>query len=319
MYACRRQRKWWNSIPNAIIILPGCVEGDPAYSRILATLLSGNYPRYKWMVSLHTADGSSHHPAKQSHWRHVERAFAIVGGLASLAAVVALVPRGLERLPAIQRHHEELIITQLTPGLDFDRMKAIIGRDEDYHEKLKSGRTSYVFDRPWEYIQMIVEAPDRVIAVGVHAKVASFKPVLPGLGLQLNASSFADEGDANDADFAVGASGFCGAGVGNYFEGYTTPHASELRSYVLGEISLGHVDQQVSPCPLLDGACRDRRDKHPNRSGLERALLRCINSTRDGQAMRASLVPSTIIITAPSQPIVEDMLTEPSLGSPYGS
>jgi hypothetical protein len=64
------------------------------------------------------ADGGEPRLEGQSHWRRIERVFAIVGGLASLAAVAALVVAGIERLPVVRRHNEEAMVGELVPGLD---------------------------------------------------------------------------------------------------------------------------------------------------------------------------------------------------------
>ena len=188
-------------------------------------------------------------------------------------------------------------------------MEALIGAPPDFHKILPSRRQLYVFDRRWEYIQLLVN-DDTVLSVGVYAKTTKFKTTLvtgvvvngPPVGQQL-------------LDDPMGAYGDCGASWYYYFQGYSLSGADNFRSEIIGELPNTDKDKPQAtsaPCKFLGSPafipCIDKYYRSQSIvPSLSSGLVTCIDSLKDGRATLAKLLPSIVIITAPGQPILPDM------------
>lgn len=245
---------------------------------------------------------------------------AIAGVLAisgAVAAVLAILPSDQHAVQDAQHSStaspilsEERMVSRLIAGDDYEKMKALIGAPPDFHKILASGRQLYVFDRRWEYIQLLVN-DDTVLSVGVYAKTTKFKTTLvtgtivngPPVGQQL-------------PDDPLGAYGACGASWYYYFQGYSFPAAGNFRSEIIGELPVTDSDKPLAtsaPCKVLGGPalapCIIKYYGSPSTmSSLNSGLVTCIDSLKDGRATLAKLLPSIVIITAPGQSILPDML-----------
>jgi hypothetical protein len=106
--------------------------------------------------------------------------WAGVGAIAGVLAISGAVAAVLAILPSDQSAtqggphsstsspilSEEHMVSRLIAGDDYEKMAALIGALPDFHKSLPSGRQLYVFDRRWEYIQLLVN-DDTVLSVGV--------------------------------------------------------------------------------------------------------------------------------------------------------
>jgi hypothetical protein len=142
---------------------------------------------------------------------------------------------------------EQYMVSLLKPPDDYNKMKQIIGTLPNIHDRLKSGRTLYQFDRPWEHIDLLVEH-GTVLSVGIYAKVSNFKPILDerGKSLVLNGPPISHQiADSTP----LGAWGECGGSSGGvYFQGYSLPHTYDFGYFLLGWEMPGSL--------MPDAACR---------------------------------------------------------------
>ena len=253
------------------------------------------------------AKGNEPKERKSSRWAITERTFAIIGAAASLIAVIAVVAAGIEHIPIFQQHREENLVSKLIPGDDYSRMVQIIGSLPDFHTNLRSGRQLYVFDRRWEYIQLLVDSSGTVISVGIYARITSFKATLE-TGIVLNGPPI----DQQLHDIIVGAGGGCGGAWGDYYQGYELPLADDARSVIVGWLPVADADNQAYPpyCTAFNSgkSCMIQYYRSKTR-GLSARLVQCLKSLSAWKEMQDQS-PSIVIITAPAQPIVPDMLNE---------
>jgi hypothetical protein len=256
-------------------------------------------------------------------WERVERIFAIIGGIAALIVVVGVIITGLERIPQVQRRHEESKVGQLVPGQDYTRVLQSLGEVPHYHQRLRSGRTLYVFDRRWEYLQFLVDDSGRVLSIGVYAKTRSFKPRLyaGSASFILNRDSLS--GYSSGAIDMVGAAGFCMASNAAYVEGYRLSHVDEFRSIIAGWMEVTQTHDDAPVCEMLgdrDSPCSALAGRPPGQTGLSVGLINCVKRSAIGREVQARLIPSVVIVTAPNQTILPDMLVQPLLGGirPFG-
>jgi hypothetical protein len=246
-------------------------------------------------------------------------------GIAAIAGVLAIsgaVAAVLAILPSDQRaaqggphssttspiHSEERMVSLLIAGDDFEKMVSLIGAPPDFHQSLPSGMQLYVFNRMWEYIQLLVNN-DTVLSVGVYAKTTQFKTEV-STGAIVNGPLVGQQ--------PLGAYGDCAASWYYYFQGYSFPAAGNFRSVIIGELPVTDTDlPQAAPalCNLLfsptTAPCFGKY-YHSASSvpSLSSSLVSCIDSLNGGRAVLANLVPSIVIVTAPGQPILPAMLNQ---------
>jgi hypothetical protein len=250
---------------------------------------------------------------KPSSWRLIERVFAVIGALAALIAVVGVVIVGVEHLPISKLHHEEGMVSSLIPGDDYLKLLSLIGNEPDFHQSLHSGRQLYVFDRPWEWIQLIVDESGTVLSVGIYAKTDEFKATLvtgtivngPPIGQQLGQQP------------PAGAVGACGASWGFYFQDYQLPDADDSRSVIVGNLPV--TDYSTSPnggtpmlCPAFFSSTPciiAYQNNYAEQMSLSSKLVSCILSMKNGSSMLEDIPTSIVIVTAPGQPVLPDMLS----------
>ena len=184
-------------------------------------------------------------------------------------------------------------------------MVELIGSQPDFHEGLSSGRQLYVFNRPWEYIQLLVNGEDAVLSVGVYAKTTSFKATLVD-GIVLNGPPVGRQMSGDP----ISAEGTCGASWYDYYETYGTSMAGGQRSIIFGDIAGTDTNDQS-----LGASCGPMLSNKPciaayykSRTLLSTALVSCLTSFSEWRQLQNSAPPAVVIITAPSQPILSDML-----------
>ena len=252
--------------------------------------------------------------------------WAGIGAIAGLLAISGAVAAVLAILPSDQhvtreaQHSsavspllsEEHLVSLLIAGDDYEKMEALIGAPPDFHKSLPSGRQLYVFDRRWEYIQLLVN-DDTVLSVGVYAKTTKFKTTLV-TGTIVNGPP------VGQLEGALGAYGDCGASWYYYFQGYSFPAAGNFRSEIIGELPVTDADKRLA----TSAVCRFLYDpgfpvapciiaynrSAPTVPSLSRSLVACIDSLKGGRDMLANLLPSIVIITAPGQSILPDMFNQ---------
>jgi hypothetical protein len=125
---------------------------------------------------------------------------------------------------------EQRLLAELVPGDTYAKLQDIIGAIPDNQKTLTSGRTLYQFDRPWEYIDLLVE-DGNVLSVGVYAKTTTFKATLDAGGdhVILNGPPI-----ARQASGLGGAVGICGGNIGAYFfESFSLPGVYQEASIAL--------------------------------------------------------------------------------------
>jgi hypothetical protein len=254
--------------------------------------------------------------------------WAGIGAIAGLLAISGAVAAVLAILPSDQRAaqdgpysstaspilSEERMVSHLIAGDDYEKMAALIGAPPDFYKSLPSGRQLYVFDRRWEYIQLLVN-DDTVLSVGVYAKTIKFKVTL-GTGTIVNGPPVGKQ----LAYRPLGAYGDCGASWYYYFQGYSFPAAGNYRSEIIGELPVTDTDRPLAtsalcnliiqppspPAPCIAAYYRSQSTT-PSLSG---SLVSCIDSLSNGRAALANLIPSIVIVTAPDQPILPEMFNE---------
>ena len=113
-------------------------------------------------------------------WGPIEKTATILGGLAALVALIAVVTNIINHLqasrPPSKLHAEEKMVGQLVAGQDYARLSQIIRVPADYKVKLASGNNLYQYERNWETLQLLVGPSGKVLSVGVYAKTTLFRP-----------------------------------------------------------------------------------------------------------------------------------------------
>lgn len=241
---------------------------------------------------------------KKSRWPVVERTFAIIGAAAALIVVAGAIVAGIEHLPVFEEHREEGMVSNLVPGDDYSRMVELIGNAPDYHAALRGGIQLYVFNRRWEFIQLLANSSGTIISVGIYAKNTSFTVKLV-TGTVLNGAPINDE-----LGSPIGATGGCGASWGDYYQSYELPAAGDFRSVIVGWLPVTDMNNaaQVPYCtaflsqkPCITQYYRSRVQ------ALSPQLVACLKSTSSWKKIQQAPIP-IVIITAPEQPIIPDML-----------
>lgn len=249
-----------------------------------------------------------------SRWRFTEHVFAVIGAAASLIAVVGAIIVGVEHTSIFELHREEGMVSGLIPGDDYAKLSALIGAQPDFHQSLQSGNQIYVFDRRWEYVQLLVNETGTVLSVGIYAKTTEFKTTLV-TGVILNGPPLSKQ---LAADNPIGANGSCGASWYYYYQGYSLPLAQNARSEIVGDLPVVDTNNKsigtASACSVLISSMPCVTAYYKNflaKSGqpaLSSSLVSCMTSSKAGRAYLDELIPAIWIITAPSQPIIPDML-----------
>lgn len=203
-------------------------------------------------------------------------------------------------------HSEENLVSQLVPGYEYDRLQQIIGAFPDIKIPLPSGNTMYQFNRQWEYIDLLVN-DGRVLSVGVVGRTKNFRPTLydDGTSVTVNGPPIAQQ--VNYSSIA-GANGECAtSGISFFYEGF--PIGSPLHdiSVVLGwdDTPLAAtVPTSVCSAFIAGNKC-DEFDQ--TTSGLSLKYSNCLNGLGLLQGI-GRLSPSVVVVTAPGQSIIPDML-----------
>jgi hypothetical protein len=160
-------------------------------------------------------------------------------------------------------------------------------------------------------IQLLVDDTGTVLSVGVYAKSDEFKTTLV-TGTIVNGTRVGQQlpGDP------IGAYGACGASWYVYFQSYSFPRAGDVRSEIVGDLpatDTSNLTASGPPCSLLSSSapCISRYERTlPISPVLSDKLVACLDSLKNGRATLANLLPSIVIVTAPYQPIVSDMLND---------
>jgi hypothetical protein len=237
--------------------------------------------------------------------------------LGALAAALALVV-GLPKL----FHHphysspllvEEEMVGQLVAGMDYARLRHVIGVAADYSAKLSSGNELYQYERNWESLQLLVSQSGRVLSVGIYAKTTNFQPKV----------RFATAGDTLTLNEPVnalafigpyGMNAYCGAHKAGYFLAYPLqPAALGASGFVIGA-SDAEAPMNIYPaCSMerLFPRCRLPPPSSLYSNNMSASYASCVFSSSIGRRAFAKIVPSVIIVTTPQQGITSDMLYPP--------
>lgn len=204
---------------------------------------------------------------------------------------------------------EQGLISRLIPGDDYDYLRQIIGAVPAITLPPISGNTLYQFNRPWEYIDLLVNA-GRVLSVGVAAKTGNFKPTLHTNGsfsVIVNGPPIAQQ--ANNGSL-VGAVGECGGNTFESFdEGFSLPLLAGAGSVVFGWV-WDSVLTKVIPepaCLAVWPANRCTQFDPMSTGSLSLRYADCLNTIKFGQEI-GRLSPSVVIVVAPGQSIIPEML-----------
>jgi len=197
------------------------------------------------------------------------------------------------------------MVSLLIAGDTYARLQQIIGPLPDMQQTFKSGDTLYQFNRPWEFIDLLV-SDGRVLSVGVYAKTAAFKATLDASGYSVTVNGPSVQQQAN-GNSAAGAVGNCGGNIGaSLFEGFTLPMAGQVSSFVLGWVQSRWLDIPQAACAAVFPLNKcDKLDSISD--GLSRGFVDCLNSSSTGQRID-ELSPSVVIVTAPYQRVLPEML-----------
>ena len=190
---------------------------------------------------------------------------------------------------------EQHMVSLLVPGDNYVRLQQIIGPQPDLQQAVGSSDTLYQFNRPWEYIDLLV-SDGRTLSVGVYAKSTAFKATLNASGylVTLNSSTI-----SRQVARAIGAVGNCGGNIGaSFFEGFALPMADEQASFALGWIQSRSLNIPQAACAAEFPP--NRCDNLDSLTGLSPVFLDCLNSSKIGQEI-GKLRPSVVIVTAPDQ------------------
>jgi hypothetical protein len=219
-----------------------------------------------------------------------------------LIALGGVIVGGVKHLPYFQLHREEGLVSNLVPGDDYVKMTALLGTQPDFHETLSSGQL-YVYNRPWEYIQLLVDHTGTVISVGIYAKTTEFKATLLG-GVIVNGPPI---GQQVDGIYAYSeAYGMCNLPVGlssYYFEGGDMNVSTGI-SVVVGDTAVTDTND-----PMAIGVpCNYMLPPPIDDYSLSGEVISQVEAMKGGNAMIENLVPAVVIVAAPNQPITPDML-----------
>jgi hypothetical protein len=204
------------------------------------------------------------------------------------------------------------MVSSLIPGDDYAKMAALVGAQPDFHESLSSGRQIYVHDRRWEYIQLLLDQNGTVLSLGVYAKTSGFKVTLV-TGVVLNGPPISRQVPSN---LITGAYGGCGASWYFYYQGYALPEVQDARSEIVGDLPVVDTNKAQDAAPLCGilfsskpcVTAYNRSNLGTSEPTLSSNLLSCIESVKAGQAYLSNLTPAIVIVTAPDQVILPDML-----------
>lgn len=239
---------------------------------------------------------------------------AIAGVLAiggTVAAVLAILPSDQQATQGAPQSSasspilsEEHMVGLLIAGDTYARLQQIIGPLPDMQQTFKSGDTLYQFNRRWEFIDLLV-SDGRVLSVGVYAKTTVFKATLDASGYSVTVNGPIFRQQANGAS-ALGAVGNCGGNIGaSLFEGFGLPMANQQSSFVLGWVQSRWLNIPQAACAAVFPL--NKCDKLDSFAGLSPGFLACLNNSHIGQGIKA-LSPSVVIVTAPEQSILPEML-----------
>jgi hypothetical protein len=242
-----------------------------------------------------TSDGTT--------WQTLQRAFAVLGALSTLAPLIAvgigLVNHFVTSTETYKREQEERLVSRLVPGQDSLRIVQIIGGTPDYGRKLPSGNTLYQYRRQWEDLQLLVDPDGRVLSVGVYAISTDFHPALRlgGYPLTLNRSQvvFPQERPAV-------ANGYCGARP-------TTPCPTRTRAQSL----VSGVSDATSTAVDVHDVCKiaDVCQIFLQDNEVSAQYVNCVVASPEPSRLRSHLTASVLIVTAPGQDVIGDMLWPP--------
>jgi hypothetical protein len=256
-------------------------------------------------------------------WGPIEKTAAILGGLAALVALIVYAANVINHFraprPPSKLQVEEKMTGQLVAGEDYARVSHIIGVPADYQVKLASGNRLYQYERHWETLQLVVGPSGKVLSVGVYAKTPVFRPrILLGTTsgrISLNKSMSSQHFPILSSLLPDRMNAYCGAHKAGYFEAYDDlPNALAARSVVVGisdaETSLINVSAACSAESLLS-RCAPVAPPSPYDNHVYSSYARCMLSSSIGRRIHYKLTPSVLIVTAPAQKIVPDMLYPP--------
>lgn len=244
-------------------------------------------------------------------WAGVAGIAGVIAIAGAVAAVIAIVPSGQHTTQSTSHSSildEQNMVSSLIAGDTYAKLQDIIAMPPDKQMTLKSGRTLYQFDRPWEYIDLLVENGN-VLSVGVYAKTATFRATLDAGGYHviLNGPPI-----ARQALGMGGAVGICGGNIGGYFfEGFSLPQVDQQASVALGWANSGQISVPLPACEAVDDLSQSplyRCFKLQNLNGYPSSrFLNCLNGSKVGQSIN-QLSPAAVVVTASAQGIVPDML-----------
>ena len=172
-----------------------------------------------------------------SWWTGIGAIAAVLAIGGAVAAVLAILPsaQGKPHSPVSPIVSEEHMVSLLIAGDDYEKMAALIGAEPDFQKSLPSGRQLYVFDRPWEYIQLLV-SDGTVLSVGIYAKTTKFKTTL--------ITDAIVNGPPVDGAL-IGAYGACGAPWYLYYQAYSGDDANRFRSVIVGELPVTDTNDRM--------------------------------------------------------------------------
>jgi hypothetical protein len=242
-------------------------------------------------------------------WPRVERVFAVIGAVAALIAIVSVVVIGVKHTSYFEERSEEQMVSQLNPGDDLARIEQIIGSVPDFQETVHRNLQVYVFDRKWEYIQLLVNSANTVLSVGIYAKTVSFTATLPD-GVVVNGPPIRQQLRHQPLLGSVGATASCGSWA-DFYEGYREAMPGNLRSIIFGDMSGTDGDNQSNwnGCSVVSSGNRCVPHLLPI-PGLDISFLKCLESSKSWTSIQNNAPSAVVIVTAPGQPIIPEMLNQ---------
>lgn len=254
---------------------------------------------------------------RRLRWGPMEKVISIVGGLAALAALIPVLSGFISHLSAPRSPSklqvEESMVKRLKPGDSYGYVNQIIGTQPTHKIKMPSNNVLYQYDRQWEDLQLLVNPAGSVLSVGLYSKFPSFQPVV-----RLGSTSTKIYVDRPLAQHPLNLTpdkmdDYCGAHKSAYFEEYDDLSDSMgAESIVIGVSDADTSNIDVSGACEIDaiGApiCPNLQ---PSTIGLSADYARCVLSSLVGQKVHAELIPSVLIVTAPTQQVLPDMLDSP--------
>jgi hypothetical protein len=250
-------------------------------------------------------------------------------GIGAIAAVLALAGAVAAVLPLVSNDNhttqavplspilsEEKMVNHLVPGDDYTKLKEIIGANPDNQQELESGSTLYQFDRPWEYIDLLVKK-SQVISIGIFARSTKFRASIDASGdpITVNGPSIAQQAQPSSLASAIG---LCSGGDSPvwFFEAFSLPMTNLATSFALGWVQgppgyLGTpTGARTATVPVPYTACiaANQCYKVATLYSLSSKFFGCLNSVEAGRRT-GNLSPSAIVVTAPYGNITPDMVT----------